>query len=121
MERRFPGARRSYFKLKEGRFAGGDMNMFRTSLVGHYHPGWDAIVGARKNVLKQASLIGFGTLLRFAVGQLSIDGALQAARRALEINGRVLLCPYAETGMDVDKPHQYELVKRDLEARGVRA
>jgi hypothetical protein len=121
MERRFPGARRSYFKLKEGRFTGGDMNMFRASLVGHYHPGWNAIVGARKNVLRQASLIGLGTLLRFALGRLSIDGALQAAQRALQIHGRVLLCPYPETGMDVDKPHQYELVRRDLEARGVRA
>jgi hypothetical protein len=121
MERRFPGSKRSFFKLKEGRFAGGDMNMFRTSLLGHYHPAWRNIVAARKNVFKQASLVGLGPLLRLVFGTLTIDGALQTAQRALNIRARVLLCPYPETGMDVDKPHQYEIVRRDLEARGVHA
>ena len=40
MEKRFPGSKRSYFKLKEGKFCGSDINMFSTSLVGHYHPAW---------------------------------------------------------------------------------
>jgi hypothetical protein len=34
----------------------------------------------------------------------------------LGVRGRILLDPYAETGMDVDKPGQFELVKADLEA-----
>jgi CTP:molybdopterin cytidylyltransferase MocA len=121
MEKRFPGSKRSYFRLKEGRFAGGDMNLIHTGIVSHYHPGWHGIVAARKNVFKQASLVGLGTLLRLAFGQLTIAGAEQAAQRALKVNGRALMCPYAETGMDVDKPHQYEIVRRDLEARGVHA
>jgi hypothetical protein len=29
----------------------------------------------------------------------------------LGINGRVLISPFAEVGMDVDKPNQLELVK----------
>jgi CTP:molybdopterin cytidylyltransferase MocA len=121
MERRFPGARRSYFKLKEGRFCGGDMNLFRTSLVGHYHPAWRGLVDARKSVLKQAGLVGLGTLLRLVLGQMSIAGAERTVEQRLGMRGRGLCCPYAETGMDVDKPHQYELVRRDLEARGARA
>jgi CTP:molybdopterin cytidylyltransferase MocA len=118
MERRFPGSRRSFFRLKEGRFTGSDMNLFRTSMVNNIHPGWRAIVDARKNVLKQASLIGFDTLFLFALGQLSIARAEKAARRGLGMNGRGVICPHAEMGMDVDKPHQYELVKRELEAHG---
>jgi hypothetical protein len=35
------------------------------------------------------------------------------------VPGRALVCPYAEAGMDVDKPAQYELLKRDLESRGL--
>jgi CTP:molybdopterin cytidylyltransferase MocA len=117
MEARFPGSRRSFFRLKEGRFTGSDMNLFRTSMVHNVHPGWRAIVDARKNVLKQASLIGFDTLLLFALGQLTIAGAMRAAKRGLGVVGRAVICPHAEMGMDVDKPHQYEIVKRDLEAR----
>ncbi len=117
MERRFPGSHRSFFKLKEGRFCGGDMTLIQTALVNSYSPAWNTIVDSRKNVLKQAGLIGFGTLLRLALGQLSIAGAIAAAHDRLHIRGRVLRCPYAEAGMDVDKPHQFELVQRDLLAR----
>jgi CTP:molybdopterin cytidylyltransferase MocA len=117
MERRFPGSKRSYFTLKEGRFCGSDMIIVSTALAGHYHPGWRDIVGARKNIFKQASLIGFDTLLLMLLRQMSIPEAERRAQSKLAIRGRVLGCPYAETGMDVDKPHQYELVKRDLEAQ----
>ena len=118
MERRFPGSRRTFFKLKEGRFSGSDMNLFQTALVGHYHPAWQAIVDARKNVLKQAGLVGLDTLLLMALGRLSMAGAEQRVRTRLGVRGRCFLARYPEAGMDVDKPHQYELVKADLETRG---
>lgn len=118
MERRFPGSRRSFFKLREGRFCGGDMNLMRAALVGSYHPGWHAVVAARKSALKLARLAGLGNLLRTVAGQMSIAGTEQAVLSRLGVRGRVLRCPYAEAGMDVDKPHQYEMLRRELEARG---
>ncbi len=121
MERRFPGSRRTFFRLKEGRFSGSDINLFSTSLVGRYHPAWQAIVDARKSVLKMAGLAGVDTLLLTALGQMSIPGAEQRVLKKLGVRGRVFIGKYPEAGMDVDKPHQYEIVKRDLEARGRRA
>lgn len=117
MERRFPGSRRSYFAIKEGRFCGSDIVMASTRLVGHYHPAWNEIVGARKNILRQASIIGFGTLWLMLTRQMTMAEAERRAQTRLGVKGRILLDPYAETGMDVDKPRQYELVKNDLEAR----
>ena len=52
---------------------------------------------------------------------MTIPEALRRAKTKLGVNGRVLLIPYAEAGMDVDKPRQYELVKQDLESRAARA
>ncbi len=118
MERRFPGSRRTFFRLKEGRFSGSDINLFSNSLVGRYHPAWEAIVEARKSVLKQASLVGLDTLLLTALGQMSIPGAERRVYQRLGVRGRAFIAKYPEAGMDVDKPHQYEIVKRDLEARG---
>ena len=117
MEQRFPGSKRSYFTLKEGRFCGADMIVLSTGLVGHYHPAWNDIVGARKNILKQASIVGFDTLLLMLLRQMTIPEAERRAVTKMGIKGRILLSPYAEIGMDVDKPRQYDLVKRDLEAR----
>lgn len=117
MEKRFPRSRRSYFKLKDGTFTGGDMNMIATRMMNQYHPAWRGIVDERKNVLKQASIIGFDTLLLFALRQLTVADAERVASQRLGLAGRALICPHAEAGMDVDKPRQYEIVKRDLEAR----
>jgi CMP-2-keto-3-deoxyoctulosonic acid synthetase len=117
MERRFPGSKRSYFKLKDGTFTAGDMNMLALSLANSYHPAWRSIVDARKNVFKQASLVGFDALFLFATQQLTVAQSEQIVAKRLGVRGRVLICPYAEPGMDVDKPSQYELVKQDLEAR----
>jgi GTP:adenosylcobinamide-phosphate guanylyltransferase len=117
MEKRFPGSKRSYFKLKDGTYTGGDMNMIATRMLNSYHPAWRGIVAERKNVLKQASLIGFDTLLLFALRQLTVADAERVASQRLGLAGRALICPHAEVGMDVDKPRQYDVVKRDLEAR----
>jgi CTP:molybdopterin cytidylyltransferase MocA len=121
MERRFPGSKRSYFALKEGRFCGSDLIVVSTALVGHYDPAWNEIVGARKNILRQASIVGFDTLLLMLLRQMTMAEAERRAQTRLGVKGRVLVSPYAETGMDVDKPRQYDLVKRDLEARGAAA
>jgi GTP:adenosylcobinamide-phosphate guanylyltransferase len=121
MERRFPGSRRSYFAIKEGRFCGSDIIMASTRLLGSYHPAWQEIVGARKNILRQASIIGFGTLWLMLTRQMTMAEAERRAQSQLGIKGRILLDPYAETGMDVDKPRQYELVKHDLETRSPQA
>ncbi|MGH2522620.1 MAG: NTP transferase domain-containing protein [Anaerolineales bacterium] len=118
MERRFPGSKRSYFKFKDGTFTGSDMNLMQTALASHYHPAWHRIVAARKNALAQASLIGLDSLLLFALGQLTLADAERRVSRRLNIHGRLMICPYPEAGMDVDKPAQYELVQRDLELRG---
>lgn len=117
MERRFPGSRRTYFAIKEGRFCGTDVIVVSTALVGHYHPAWNDIVGARKNILKQASIVGFDTLLLMLLRQMTIPEAERRSQTKLGIKGRILLSPYAELGMDVDKPRQYDLVKHDLETR----
>jgi hypothetical protein len=91
--------------------------MLSTALAGNYNPAWNEIVGARKNILRQASIIGFDTLLLMLLRQMTIPEAEHRAQTKLGVKGRILPDPFAETGMDVDKPRQYEQVKRDLEAR----
>jgi hypothetical protein len=48
---------------------------------------------------------------------VSIARAERMVSKRLHLRGRVLLSPFAEVGMDVDKPFQYELVRADLEKR----
>lgn len=117
MEQRFPGSKRSYTRLRDVEVCGGDMNMIKISLVTQQNELWDKLVAARKNVFKQAALIGYDTLFLLLFRLVSLDGAVKRASQRLNVRGRAIVCPYAEVGMDVDKPHQLELVREDLKKR----
>jgi hypothetical protein len=75
---------------------------------------WEKIIAARKNALKQAALIGFDTLFLLLFRRVTLDEAVKIVEKRLNITGRVILSPYAELGMDVDKPHQLEVVRADM-------
>jgi GTP:adenosylcobinamide-phosphate guanylyltransferase len=114
MEKRFPGSKRSYTRLRGMEVCGGDMNLIKTSLVTQNDELWNKLVAARKNVLKQAALIGYDTLFLLFFRLVDLDGAVKRATKSLKLTGKAILCPYAEVGMDVDKPFQLELVRADL-------
>jgi len=118
MEQRFPGSRRSFFYFKDGAFTGGDVILVATRLLTHVPREMTDLVGARKSIFRQASIIGLNTLLLLVARQLSLKDVERVCHERLHVPGRALVCPYAEAGMDVDKPAQYELLKRDLESRG---
>jgi len=114
MEARFPGSKRSYTRLKDMEVCGGDMNAIRASIATDERPLYQRLIAARKSSMRQASMLGFDTLLFLLLHQLSLADAARVASKRLEINGRAIVCPYAEIGMDVDKPHQLELLRADL-------
>ncbi len=114
MEKRYPTSNRTYTKLKDTNVCGGDMNAVRVDMIQNRSPLWDDLISSRKNPFKQASIIGFGLLLKLLFRTIDLaDGAKSISKR-LGINGKVIQCPYAEVAMDVDKPHQLEIIKQDL-------
>ena len=114
MEERFPNSNRSYTRLKDAEVCGGDMNMIRANTVRSNDELWDRIIAARKNVFKQAALLGYGNLFLLLSRQLTIQGAVKRVTKRMDITGEAVFSPYAEVGMDVDKPHQLEIVRAEL-------
>jgi len=117
MEKVFPESRRSFTHLKGQDVCGGDMNIIRSSMVTSNEEIWQELVASRKNVFKQAALIGYDTLFLLLLRRLTIDDAVKRVARRLNITGQAIVCPYAEVGMDVDKPHQLEMMRAYLERR----
>ncbi len=115
MEARYPESNRSFVKLKDAEVCGGDMNVFRISMVTKDEEFWLRLIAARKNIFKQAALVGYGTLILLLLRRLTIETGVARVSKSLGIRGRAVLCPYAEIGMDVDKPHQLEILRADLE------
>jgi len=125
MEETFPASKRSYVRLKDIDLCGADMNIVRTSLVTSRDEIWDKLIASRKNVFKQAALIGYDTLFLLLLRQITLEDTVRQATSRLKITGRAIICPFAEVGMDVDKPHQLEMLRdylaRRLARQGVTA
>lgn len=117
MESRFPGSRRSYLRVKGLDLCGGDCHSVRPILASE-EALWGRLIAARKRPLRQAALLGYDTLLGLLLQRLSLQALERKVSRRLGINGRVQLSPHAELGMDVDSPHQLELLRRDLAGSG---
>ncbi len=114
MESRYPTSNRTYIDLADCKVCGGDISVFRLDVVDGERPIWKRLIAARKNPIKQARLIGLGILIPLLFKKLDIKTAERKISRRLHVVGHALICPYAEMGMDVDKPHQYEILRAGL-------
>lgn len=119
MEARYPNSRRSYVHFKDLEVCGGDINVLGTAAVmgPKNEQVWREIIESRKNALKQASLIGWDTLFVIFFRLATLEQAAAMACKRLNLQARVVVCPYAEIGMDVDKPFQLDMVRDDLAKR----
>ncbi len=114
MEKRYPGSKRTYTKLKDMEVCGGDTNMVRAAIVNQHSDFWNKVLDARKSPADQATLLGPDILFRLLFRQLTADDVIQRVASKLGLKGRAIVCPYPEVGMDVDKPHQLELLRAEL-------
>jgi GTP:adenosylcobinamide-phosphate guanylyltransferase len=120
MEERFPTSKRTYTRLKDLELCGGDLNMARAKIVNENSEFWSKILDARKNPAAQAVLIGPDIVFKFLFRSLTIDDVIQRVADKLGLKGRAILCPYPEIAMDVDKPHQLEIMRAYLGAKARR-
>jgi CTP:molybdopterin cytidylyltransferase MocA len=117
MRARFPDSRRTYARLREGTFCGGDVDVVRRAHAEAMLANralWQGLIDGRKNPLRQAAQIGFVPLLQFVFGRMTIPEAERVFARLIGGRARAVLSPYPELGMDVDKPFQLEIAERAL-------
>lgn len=117
MEARFPEAGRSYVHFRDIAVCGGDLNIIDHRLFSQARPLWKKLAEARKNPLKQASLLGWDSLILVALRLVTLEGAVRRVCKRLAIRGKAILNPFAEMAMDADKPHQLAILRADLERR----
>jgi len=115
MEARFPGSHRTYTKLKDIELCGADINITHVRMATEHLDMWESLIGSRKSPLKQAGIIGLGTLFQVLTRRITLDDLVVKVCKRININGRAIIWPHAEACMDVDKPHQLEILREDLE------
>jgi CTP:molybdopterin cytidylyltransferase MocA len=114
MEARFPNSRRTYTRLKDMDLCGSDINIAHVRMASEHLDMWETLIGSRKSPLKQASTIGLDTFFQVLTRTITLDQLVEKVCRRLGITGRAIRWQHAEPCMDVDKPHQLELMRADL-------
>ncbi len=113
-ESRFPETKRTYVKLREGSFTGGN--------VGLLSPGWftrnrhrlEMFIAYRKKPLKLLRIMPPSIIIKFLFKRLSVSDLEQTLSKIMALRAKAVPCDYVEIGTDVDKISDLEVVRRSL-------
>lgn len=113
-EAKYPDIHHTYAKLKEGIFCGTGLFCINPDVVGNCEKFFNELSKNRKNLLALASLLGFGKIIKYALGILTIKEIEGKLLEIMGCTGRGIETPYAEAGFNVDVPEDLEIARRIL-------
>lgn len=117
-ERRYPGVKRTYARIKEGRFTGGNITLIEPGTITRNMELIEHIYELRKSPLRLFRILGVIFLLRFILGRVSIR---QVEERVSQMTKSVcagVITPFIEIGLDVDKESDLQLATVVLSGGG---
>jgi hypothetical protein len=76
---------------------------------------WELLFSHPRGLFSQPTRLGLKTFFQTSLGSLTLDEAIERVTTRLGITGRSIVWKHAEPGMVVDRPHQLELLRADLE------
>lgn len=117
IEAEFPDAKRTYLRFADRQVSGCNLFALTNARARAALDFWHRLESVRKKPWRLASAFGVPTLIRYAAGTLTLEGAFAAASHRLKIKARPILMPFAEAAVDVDKPADKELAEKILSRR----
>jgi CTP:molybdopterin cytidylyltransferase MocA len=114
----YPGNKRTWLKFAGNHWTGA--NLFALVCEKARGPllAWSEVERDRKKAFKLIWHFGPWLAARAATRTITLAGALAKAGRTLGAIVKPVALPFAEAGIDVDKPSDHELATRILRARG---
>ncbi|NMB46956.1 MAG: NTP transferase domain-containing protein [Firmicutes bacterium] len=114
-DQEFPGVKRTYVRLREGVFTGGNMALLSPVIVENCYTMIEQAIAMRKKPLQLSRMLGFKFIVKFIFNQLSLREIEARVEDILSFRGVGVVSPYPQVGIDVDKPSDLELVRQVLE------
>lgn len=111
-DRKYPGVRRTYARLWEGQFTGGNVFYFNPDIKDKCRHFVEKMLDYRKSPAKMAGVLGIVFLIRLALGILTIKAVQRKCESLLDISAAAIISPYPEIGNDVDRISDLELIEK---------
>ena len=110
----FPETKRTVTKLSDGGYCGCNLFAFLTPQARMAADFWRKVENERKKPLRIIKVIGWTTVLRYLLGRLSLEQALNQLSKKMHLKVGVVRMPFPEAAVDVDKVEDLILVESIL-------
>lgn len=113
-DRKYPGVQRTYVKLKEGIFTGGNVVLLSPWVIRNHMDILNKAISYRKKPLQLCFLLGWKFLFSLFLGRLTIKQIEARVSKMLKFKAAGVISLFPEVGIDVDKPSDLQLVNKVL-------
>jgi molybdopterin-guanine dinucleotide biosynthesis protein A len=102
-EQQFPGQKRTYVKIAEGQFTGGNVILVSVKMLPKLLTVLNQLYSARKNPIGLARLFGVDIIFKLILGIVTIKELETRAKKILRADLKAWISDDASLGADVDK------------------
>ncbi|WP_018131781.1 NTP transferase domain-containing protein [Effusibacillus pohliae] len=117
-EQRFPGVRRTFVKLKDGTFTGGNLFLVKPAKLLPLLERVERLLELRKSPLALSAELGlrfvFSLLFSKLTGMLTIERLESRVAELFQIDARAVISPYPEIANDIDRPDDLRWAQKML-------
>ena len=113
----YPQSKRTVIRFKGGGYCGCNLFLLGTPKAKQLVEFWAQVEGERKRPLRLIQRLGWGMLLRYLLGRLSLREALRELSLRMGLSIQEIVLPFPEAAIDVDTPEDLNLVNEIVEKR----
>lgn len=114
VEAKYPETKRTYAKFKDATITGGNFALMEPEIIMANLGLLENAYNARKSVFQTLKLLGPKIISKFLTKTLTIPDIENRVTKIVNAKAKVIVTPYPEVGVDVDKPEDLKLVSELL-------
>lgn len=108
----YPETRRTATRLQDGAYCGCNLFAFLTPGARPAADFWRQVESERKKPLRMIQKLGWVPVLRYLLGRLSLDDALNSISKRLGFKAGAVIMPFPDAAVDVDSVNDLKLVEK---------
>lgn len=110
----YPEMKKTVLHFRDGDYCGANLFTFQTSRGRCMADFWRRVETQRKSPLRIIRTLGWGAVIKYLLGMLTLGNALEVLSRRLDLRIGAVILPYAEAAVDIDSIADRDLVQQKL-------
>ena len=110
----FPTMKKTVLHFRDDDYCGCNLFAFLSPAGRAMADRWREVESERKTPLRVVRLLGWSAVLRYRLGLLSLEGAMERLSKRMGLRLTAIKLPFGDAAVDVDSPSDHALVEQRL-------